>query len=129
MRRWETGNVRPVTTGSQSGWDDTMARAYQNVAWLMATCPEERFRNPTLAVRAAKKALELDGATYLGWDTYAAALASVGQYAQATAAQRKAVSSAPAEEKSGSNHANSTLPAATTVHCPAGQRKYPARHS
>lgn len=79
--------------------DAKMARAYQNVAWLMATCPEERFRNPSLAVRAAKKALDLQGPTYLGIDTYAAALASVGEYAKAATAQQQAISSAPNEER------------------------------
>jgi len=81
------------------GLDDQIGRAYQNVAWLMATCPDERFRNPPLAVRAAKKAIELDGQSYLGLDTYAAALASVEKYADAAVVQRKAVQTAPATER------------------------------
>jgi len=81
------------------GLDEKSARAYQNVAWLMATCPIEKFRKPQLAVRAAKKALELEGATYLGLDTYAAALASVGEFQKAAAAQQQAISTAPAGEQ------------------------------
>lgn len=81
------------------GLDGNSARAYQNVAWLMATCPVEKFRKPQLAVRAAKKALELEGTTYLGLDTYAAALASVGEFQKAAAAQQQAISVAPAGEQ------------------------------
>lgn len=79
--------------------DNTMGRAYQNVAWLMATCPVERFRNPELAIRAAQRAIELEGQTPLGWDTYAAALASAGHFAKAAQAQEKAIRSAPEAEK------------------------------
>ena len=38
-----------------------LGRAYRGVAWLMATCPEERFRNAELAVASARQALALDG--------------------------------------------------------------------
>lgn len=82
------------------GLDNSMARAYQNVAWLMATCPEKRFRNPDLAVRAAKKAIELEGQTYLGLDTYAAALASTGEFQKAQAVQQQAIAKAPKDEQS-----------------------------
>jgi len=78
--------------------NDKLGRAYHNVAWLMATCSDKRFRNPSLAVRAARKAIELDGPTYLSLDAYAAALASAGQYAHAIAAQQKAIATAPSEE-------------------------------
>lgn len=77
------------------GLDDSMGRAYQNVAWMMSTCPDKRFRNAKLAVQAAKKAIELDGKTYLGLDTYAAALASTGQFTQAAALQQQAIAAAP----------------------------------
>ena len=80
--------------------DKENARAYQNVAWLMATCPEKKFRNPALAVKAAKRAIDLQGSTYLGLDTYAAALASVGEFAKAATTQQQAVQSAPGEERS-----------------------------
>lgn len=79
--------------------DSQSARAYQNVAWLMATCPDENFRDPSLAVKAAKRAIDLQGPTYLGLDTYAAALASVGQFAKAVSAQQQAVQASPAEER------------------------------
>lgn len=80
--------------------DDTMGRAYQNVAWMMATCPEKRFRNPDLAVRAAQRAIQLDGETYLGLDTLAAAYASVGKFSEAITAQTKAIAEAPSGDQS-----------------------------
>jgi hypothetical protein len=43
--------------------------------------------------------LELDGSTYLGLDTYAAALASIGQFAQAATTQQQAIAAAPAGDK------------------------------
>jgi tetratricopeptide (TPR) repeat protein len=80
--------------------DDTMGRAYQNVAWMMATCPEKRFRNPNLAVRAAERAIKLDGETYLSLDTLAAALASVGKFNEAQQAQQRAIAAAPEGDRS-----------------------------
>ncbi len=50
------------------------ARAYRNIAWLLATCPDRRFRNPNLALTAARKAIELSGdQDYRALDTLAAA--------------------------------------------------------
>jgi tetratricopeptide (TPR) repeat protein len=45
------------------------AEAHNNLAWLLATCPDVRFRNPSQAVTHAKKAVEL--APYMGayWNT------------------------------------------------------------
>lgn len=96
MGNWEraAGDYRVAI-----GLDDKFGRAYRNVAWIMATCPEKKFRNPELAVRAARKAIELDGKSYLGLDTYAAALASVGAFTQAAAVQQQAISAAPEGEK------------------------------
>ena len=73
-------------------------RAYQSAAWLMATCPNPQFRNPELAVRAAERAIELDGsAAYIYLDTLAAALANSGQFKRAQQVQRRAIETAPAE--------------------------------
>ncbi|MCU0876696.1 MAG: tetratricopeptide repeat protein [Pirellulaceae bacterium] len=76
--------------------DPKYGRAYRNVAWLMATCPEERFRNGELALEAARKAIEIDGKrdwTYL--DALAAAEASCGDYAAALATVAEAIGVAP----------------------------------
>jgi tetratricopeptide (TPR) repeat protein len=75
-----------------------LGRAYQSAAWLMATCPDTRYRNPPLAVRAAEKALALDGnQDYIYLDTLAAAYASSGQFERAQETIRRAIQRAPAE--------------------------------
>jgi tetratricopeptide (TPR) repeat protein len=73
-----------------------LGRAYRGVAWLMATCPEERFRNAELAVASARQALALDGnGDYAYLDTLAAALANAGEFEDAKDTQEKAVQIAP----------------------------------
>jgi tetratricopeptide (TPR) repeat protein len=73
-----------------------LGRAYRGAAWLMATCPEEKFRNAELAVASARKALALDGnGDYAYLDTLAAALASAGEFEDAVQTQEKAIQIAP----------------------------------
>ena len=73
-----------------------VGRAYRGAAWLMATCPEERYRNAELAVSSARQALALDGnGDYAYLDTLAAALASAGEYDDAKETQEKAIQIAP----------------------------------
>jgi len=80
--------------------DGQFGRAFQSAAWLMATCPAEGFRNPKLAVRAAQKAIELDGdEDYIYLDTLAAAWATAGQFDKAQEAMRRAIVLAPAENR------------------------------
>ena len=65
--------------------------AYNNLAWLYATCPDEKYRNGIKAIALAKKAAELDaGHTVLA--TLAAAHAETGNFKEAIAAQEKAIS-------------------------------------
>ena len=78
--------------------DNSFGRAYQGVAWLMATCPDPVFRNQELAVKAAQKAIELDGdSDYIYLDTLAAALANNGKFAEAETTMRRAIQGAPPE--------------------------------
>ena len=75
-------------------------RAYQNAAWLMATCPDESIRNTELALAASKKAIELEGKrSARGVDTLAAATASAGQMDQAMKLQREALALASDDER------------------------------
>lgn len=79
--------------------NDSLGRAYMGAAWVMATCPQERFRDEQLAIESANKAIELDGdADWRYLDTLAAAQASAGQYDQAQKAIRQAIEKAPAEQ-------------------------------
>ncbi len=66
--------------------DPHSARAYESAAWLMATCPDERFRNAELAQQAAAKAVELrgDAPPDVGQlDTLAAVQANAGRFDEA----------------------------------------------
>ncbi len=63
----------------------------------MATCPDKRFRKADLAIRAARKAIELDGESPRYLDTLAAAQASAGKFELARATLRKALERAPAD--------------------------------
>lgn len=88
------GNWAEAAKGYQAAVaaDNTYGRAYQNAAWLMATCPEQPLRNPTLAVAAAKKALQLeDRKSAALLDTLAAATAAAGQEAEAARIQQQAL--------------------------------------
>lgn len=79
--------------------DPKSGRAYQSAAWLMATCPDEHYRNKKLAIEAAGRALELDGLNnYRGLETLAAAQANAGMFAEAKATQEKAIAKAARTE-------------------------------
>lgn len=77
--------------------DPQHGRAYLSAAWLMSTCPDERYRHPQFALTAAKKALQLEGEDHRTLDALAAALANAGDFEQAARIEAKAVESAPAE--------------------------------
>jgi len=80
--------------------DNQQPRAYQNAAWLMATCPAEEYRNPGLAVRAAQRAIELAGQSdHRSLDILAAAHASAGQFEAAQHTVSQALHLAPDESK------------------------------
>ena len=71
-----------------------MGRAYHSAAWFMATCPDQHYRNDKLAIEAAEKAIQIDGADYRNLSTLAAAQASAGLFKEAKATQEKAISKA-----------------------------------
>ena len=80
----------------------TQAGSANNLAWLLATCPEDSMRDGQKALAYARKACEL---TRLGdascLDTLAAAHAELGQYGEAAKWQRKALEDAGYLERSG----------------------------
>jgi len=77
------------------------ARAYNEKAWILATCPNEKYRDGDKAIELAKKAVELSltypdqdilSLTAPTMDTLAAAYAEAGRYEDAITTQEKAIS-------------------------------------
>ncbi len=75
--------------------DPELGRAYLGAAWVLATCPEEKYRDAEAAVSAASKAIELDGDDPLYLDVLGAAHANSGQFEMAQEAVRAALEKAP----------------------------------
>lgn len=74
----------------------SFGHAYRNGAWLLATCPNEQFRDPENAILGAKQALESEyGERHVALDTLAAAYASAGQFEKAVSTLEEAIELAP----------------------------------
>jgi tetratricopeptide (TPR) repeat protein len=71
--------------------DPKCVTAYNNRAWLWATCPEAKVRDGKKAVESAKKALELDPKNADWMDTLAVAYAESGDFVEAVRWQEKAL--------------------------------------
>jgi tetratricopeptide (TPR) repeat protein len=75
-------------------------RAYNQLAWLRATCPDAAFRDGKAAVASALKACELTAyKNYLYLDTLAAAYAESGDFDEAVTWEFLAAEHAPAGRK------------------------------
>lgn len=64
--------------------------AYNNKAWLLATCPDASLRNGDIAVELAQKALEIDR-DFRFLDTLAAAYAETGKFDEAIRIQLEVI--------------------------------------
>ena len=77
------------------------AGGHNNLAWILATCPEARFRNGNKAVSHALRATELLGNGNVdALDTLAAAYAEAGRFDEAVKIQAEAVGVTPREDLS-----------------------------
>ncbi len=75
-------------------------RAYKNAAWLMATCPDAKYRDTELALSAARKAHAMDGdGDFRTLDTLAAAMAATGDTRQAVKVAEQAMQTAPVADR------------------------------
>ena len=72
--------------------DPAFLEGYNNTAWLLATCPDENFRNGKRAVALATKACELSEWTIAAsLDTLAAAHAEAGNFDMAIRYEKRAI--------------------------------------
>lgn len=74
-------------------------RAHNSRGWLLATCPNENYRDGTRAIRDALKACELNSWGHETLDTLAVAYAEAGQFTKAIEWQEKAIDIAPEKNK------------------------------
>jgi tetratricopeptide (TPR) repeat protein len=82
--------------------DPNFGRALNDRAWLLATCPDDRYRDGKRAVESAQKACELSGWKTPEWiDTLAAACAEAGQFEDAIKYQEKTLTFAEWEKVNG----------------------------
>lgn len=79
--------------------DPRHARSLQNAAWLLATCPDPRVRNPKSAREAVDRLLEsgVERNVQL-WDTMAAADAAMGDFPNAIDSIERAIQLADDDE-------------------------------
>jgi tetratricopeptide (TPR) repeat protein len=78
--------------------DGESAEAHRSLAWLLATCPDEKFRNPRQALASAARAAELatPGDPFM-LDALAAAHANAGQFDRAVRCQQEAIINVPGD--------------------------------
>ncbi|MFL5240711.1 MAG: tetratricopeptide repeat protein [Gemmataceae bacterium] len=90
-----SGNIQAIRTLAQAAeiLNDAPKNALfpNNLAWLLATCPELKARNPKRAVEFAKKATELASQEGNYWNTLGVAHYRVGDYKAAIAALEKSI--------------------------------------
>ncbi len=81
--------------------DEKSGRAYQSAGWLMATCPDARYRNPEMAIQAAERAVQLEGRQdHRILDTLAAAYANAGRFDDAQKTLEEALPLATSDAES-----------------------------
>ena len=79
---------------------ESVPEVLNGLAWFLAVCPDENYRDGKRAVEYAKKAAELSGEKDWNFiDTLAAALAENGDFDEAVENQKKAVELAPEKDK------------------------------
>lgn len=101
--------------------DPKLPRAYASAAWLMATCPNEQFRNAELGLQAAQRAIELGSEdNFELLDTLAAAQANANRFDDAVASVSKAIKLAPAD---------ASAPLAERLEMYNSQRPYRQQHA
>jgi WD40 repeat protein/serine/threonine protein kinase/tetratricopeptide (TPR) repeat protein len=95
IEHWrETGDYGAVINDCEVAlrMDPNRADILSHLAWLKATCPEDRFRNGARAIGLAKRACELTGwRVHEHLSVLAAACSEVGDFGEAAKLQRQAI--------------------------------------
>jgi hypothetical protein len=95
MKQWKLADRddrKAVALLSSTTDRETVLSATNALAWLRATCPDKRFRDGTEARTLARRASDLsDWQDASIIDTFAAAEAESGNFAQAAAFQEEAM--------------------------------------
>lgn len=96
--RAELGNFAEAIADFQKAQaaDPNSSEPHRSLAWLLSTCPDERFRNPRQALAAAEAAAKLaaPGDPFV-LDALAAAHANAGQFDRAVRIQQEAIVNVP----------------------------------
>jgi tetratricopeptide (TPR) repeat protein len=71
--------------------DFHLARAFNNLAWLLATCPDPQFRDPGLALSNAERAVELAQEEGTYWNTLGVCRYRAGLWPQAITALDRSI--------------------------------------
>jgi tetratricopeptide (TPR) repeat protein len=90
LLEYATGDPREAVKHFQRalalGQDPNEAMILNNLAWILATCPDDSIRNGTVAVKYAEQACRLTGSKQAGMmGTLAAAYAEAGRFPEAIA--------------------------------------------
>jgi Tfp pilus assembly protein PilF len=88
LGQWEKAaadHAKDVTLAPRDG------HGYNNFAWLLATCPDPKFRDPARAVQLAKKATGLMPKANTFWNTLGVANYRAGDWQAARTALEKSM--------------------------------------
>lgn len=92
-----TGTGVPLDYRRAEAWYRAAAKsedpwAHNDLAWFLATCPDDRFHDPETAVAFARSAVDkLENKRYEVIDTLAASLARAGKFGEAVQTQMRAI--------------------------------------
>lgn len=87
-RESERLNLRATNLEPES---QLAARAWSNLGWIYATCPDPTLHDGPKAVECARRATSIDPNKGLNWNALAAAYARNGEFAEAVEAQLRAI--------------------------------------
>jgi tetratricopeptide (TPR) repeat protein len=73
------------------GYSSLIAEANNNLAWLLATCPNTELRDPPEALRLARRAVEVEPQQGNFWNTLGVAFYRAGELEQAKKALEKSL--------------------------------------